>query len=81
MITHEKKTKLRKRAENIRPQQKKSHTSHPASKASLKRAREIECLATDSDILIWESQQEAKPIALSFFRVAAMEALERGVSF
>jgi hypothetical protein len=52
----------KKKAENTRPKQKKfvfkkeSHTSHPASKASLKKAREIECLATDSDILICESQ-------------------------
>jgi hypothetical protein len=60
MLTHC--TIKKKKAENTRPKQKKfvfkkeSHTSHPASKASLKKAREIECLATDSDILFCESQ-------------------------
>lgn len=56
------------------------HTSHPASKASLKKPSEIECLATDSEYLIWFSQYDAEDRTLNFFRLDDREISERGVS-
>lgn len=58
----------------------KLYTSHPASKASLKKPSEIECLAADSESLIWDIQYDADDKTLNFFRIVVLETLETGVS-
>ena len=57
------------------------HTSHPASKASLKKPREIVCLASDSESLIWDSQYDADDRTLNFLLLDDLETPETGVSF
>lgn len=55
-------------------------TSHPASKASLKKPSEIECLAADSETLIWDNQYEALDSILNFIRLDDLEMSDMGVS-
>lgn len=54
-------------------------TSHPASKASLKKPSEIECLAADSESLIWFNQYEAEVRRFNLVRVDVLEMSEIGV--
>lgn len=54
-------------------------TSHPASKASLKNPSEMECLAADSDSLIWFNQYEAEDMRLNFIRLEVLKISETGV--
>jgi len=51
-------------------------TSHPASKASLKKASEIEWLVAVSESLIWFSQYEAE---VKRFNFVVLEISEMGV--
>jgi len=54
-------------------------TSHLASQASLKNPSEIECLAADSDSLIWFSQYEEEDRRLNFIRPGVLELSDAGV--
>ena len=54
-------------------------TSHPASKASLKNPSETECLAADSESLIWFNQYEADVRRLNLIRLDVLEMSEEGV--
>ena len=56
------------------------NTSHPASKASLKNPRETECLAADSESLIWFNQYEAEVMRLNLALLDVLEVSEMGVS-
>lgn len=58
-----------------------SHTSHPASKASLKKPSEIVCLAAHSESLICDSQYDADDKILNFFLLDDFGTSETGVSF
>ena len=58
-----------------------NHTSHPASKASLKNPSEIVCLAADSESLICDSQYDADDRTLNFLLFDDLETSKTGVSF
>lgn len=55
------------------------HTSHPASKASLKNPSETVCWAADSESLICDSQYDADDRTLNFLRFDNLETSESGV--